>query len=49
MEQRILSSPRRLIAVAFAGFLSGIGSAAAEPSPKHGGMLEFAVLDEPSN
>src|SRR5579863_8173419 len=50
MEQRILSLPRRLIAVAFAGFLAATGcAAAAEPTPKHGGTLEFAVLVEPDN
>jgi peptide/nickel transport system substrate-binding protein len=49
MEQRILSSSRRLIAIAFAAALGGIGSAAAEPSPKHGSTLEFAVLVEPGN
>src|SRR6266496_4101404 len=50
MEQRILASPRRLIAVVVAAFLAGIGSAAAaEPSPKRGGTLEFAVLVEPND
>src|SRR5216684_8690826 len=49
MEQRILASPRRLIITAFAAFLVGIGSAAAEPSPKRGGTLEFAVLVEPND
>src|SRR6266568_8238313 len=47
--ERILSSLRRLIGVAFAGSLAVIGSAAAEPNPKHGGTLEFAVLVEPSD
>src|SRR5437764_14087533 len=49
MEQRMLSSARRLTAVALAGLLAGIASAAAEPSPKRGGTLEFAVLVEPSD
>src|SRR6266705_635727 len=50
MEQRLLSPLRRLIAVALAGFLAGSGSAAAaEPSPKRGGTLEFAVLVEPGD
>src|SRR6266853_6602735 len=49
MEQRILSLLRRLTAVACAGFLAGIASAAAEPSPKRGGTLEFAVLVEPND
>jgi hypothetical protein len=48
MEHPIFSSPRRLIAIAFAGLLAGIASAAAEPSPQHGGTLEFAVLVEPT-
>ena len=39
-----ISSPQWLIAVAFAGLLAAFGSAAAEPSPKRGGTLEFAVL-----
>jgi hypothetical protein len=49
MEHPIPFSPRRLIAIAFAGILAGIASAAAEPSPKHGGTLEFAVLVEPTD
>ncbi len=50
MEQRILASPCRLIAIAFVALLAGIGSAAAaEPSPKRGGTLEFAVLVEPND
>src|SRR5437660_4641940 len=49
MEQRMLSSARRLTAVALAGLLAGIASAAAEPSPKRGGTLEFAVLVEPND
>src|SRR5712691_3095163 len=50
MEQRILVLPRRLIAIAVAALLAGIGSAAAaEPSPKRGGTLEFAILVEPND
>ena len=50
MAHPIFSSPRRLIAVALAGLLAGIGiAAAAEPSPKRGGTLEFAVLVEPND
>src|SRR5258708_7124725 len=50
MEHPIFSSPCRAIAVAFVGLLARIASAAAaEPSPKHGGTLEFAVLVEPGD
>src|SRR5437588_7219785 len=45
----MLSSARRLIALVIAGLLAGIASAAAEPSPKRGGTLEFAVLVEPND
>ena len=47
MEQRLLLPLRRLIAVACAVLLAG--SAAAEPIPKRGGTLEFAVLVEPND
>src|SRR6266704_2748129 len=49
MEHPIFSSPRRLIAVALAGLLAGVATATAEPSPKRGGTLEFAVLVEPND
>jgi peptide/nickel transport system substrate-binding protein len=49
MEHPISTSARWLIGVAFAGLLTGIGSLAAEPGPKHGGTLEFAVLVEPTD
>ena len=39
----------RVAAAVIPVLLAGFGSAVAEPSPKHGGTLEFAVLVEPND
>ncbi len=49
MELRLLASLCRLVAIAFAACLIGIGSGAADPGAKRGGTLEFAVLVEPTD
>jgi peptide/nickel transport system substrate-binding protein len=49
MEHSVFSLPRRLIGFAVALLAMGIASVAAEPSAKHGGTLEFAVIVEPTD
>jgi peptide/nickel transport system substrate-binding protein len=49
MEWRMSLRASRLVAATLCTLLALAGSAVADPSPKHGGTLEFAVLVEPSN